>query len=44
MILVSSCAPSFSLRVIFSTPVVVVYDADVRSGGVESSSDMAALK
>ena len=28
--------PNFSLSVIFSRPVVVAYDADVRLGGVES--------
>ena len=35
-ILVSLWVPSFSLRVIFSTLVAMVYDADVKPGGVES--------
>ena len=36
MILVSSWVPSLSFSVMLSRPVVVVYDADVRLGGVES--------
>ena len=43
-ILVPLNEPSLSDRVMFSTAVDAAYDAAVRPGGVESSSDIVAVK